>query len=362
MNTVKQPMSLTTPFTAVMNLYHLFYVHNIKEVLIDKVTKKFVKGVFDSISRLRVDFNITEAITPDYLNCKNLVEYDDVYEYLTDSKLKQKYDLIVVHENNFHLVIPFLHRANFIFIVTEKDSTKKEYIYIPYTKINDCFEGVLYVNDFHSIIFPTVNLNIYEQLYVRDKPYRYLKKSVQLINTVLKNAKTIVEIGSCRTPLKHDLDEIHVNCCNDSHSTFFWCLTKCHVSTVDINYTCENVISNAIDEGVAEVNGTLDVHIMDGLNFLKNYSGDPIDFLFLDAWDVIPGKDYAEKHLEAFNYASKKLAKNCIISIDDTDIAGGGKGKLLVPKLLELGWIILYRGRHTVLYRGKIDNLFSKIN
>jgi hypothetical protein len=349
-------------YTSITNLQHLFYIYNIKEVLVDSQVKEYVNGVFDMISTLKVDFNIEEAIVPDIISCKKLRNREIANSYLLDSNknFKQKYDLFVVHEDNFTNVLPLLHRMLFIYVVIGSNKTMSKHgIYLPYTKVNDCFEGIFYINDFHSMIFPNVSLTTYQQTYIRDKPYRFLMKSVSLIENVL-NGKIIVEIGSCRAQLKHSLHNINPLCCNDSHSTFFWCQSKCKVTTVDINPNCATVINEAIDNDYATINGSLDVIVADGLKYLKKYKGDPIDFLFLDAWDVIPGKDYAEKHLEAYTTIKDRLSENVLISIDDTDIAGGGKGKLLVPHLLEEGFIILYRGRHTVLYKGSLDKLFAK--
>ena len=86
----------------------------------------------------------------------------------------------------------------------------------------------------------------------------------------------------------------------------------------------------------------------DGIKFLKDFKG-TIDLLFLDAWDVHYGSPYAEKHLEAYEVAKDKLSKKHIISIDDTDIANGGKGKLLIPHLLNNNYKLIVSGRQTML-------------
>ena len=341
-------------YTSITNLYHLFYTHNIKEVLIDTKSRKYVDTVFKAISELRVDFNITEPIEPDYIRSKDLTS-TSMPDILQHSKLKFKYDLMVVHAGNFASFVPLFHRAMFIFIHEEMNPTKT---FLPYTKVNDCFEGVLYVNDFHSIVFPYVKLDVYQQTYVRDKPYRFLRKMQELIKVT--NCKTIVEIGSCRSHLTHDLKIVDPRCCNDSHSTFFWCETKCTVHTVDVNPMCETILQRAYDEKRLTVRGKLNICNEDGISFIEEYEGDPIDFLFLDAWDVIEGTDYAEKHLEAYTKALEHLHKDrCFLAIDDTDIASGGKGRLLIPRLINDGWIMLYRGRHTVFYKGSLDALMA---
>ena len=118
---------------------------------------------------------------------------------------------------------------------------------------------------------------------------------------------------------------------------------------------CANVLNKAIDNGQLEQNEftpTLNIFTYDGIDYLSEYNQDPIDLLFLDAWDVVPGTDYAEKHLKAYFAVKSKLANQCFLVIDDTDVGSGGKGRLLIPILLQENWIILYKGRHTVFYRG----------
>jgi hypothetical protein len=349
------PICQTPSFTGITNIYHLFYIYNMREVLIDKACHDYVDKVFTKISHLLVDFNITEPIQPDYLRAADIENYGAT-PYLLNSKMKKKYDLLVIKSENVKTFIPFMHLAVYIFVL---DARESDPVLLPFTKVNDCFEGMLYMNDFHSIIFPYVKLDLFEQTYVRDKPYRFLKKMESLMNHY--GAKVIVELGSCRSVVKHPIDELNPMCCNDSHSTFFWCRTKATVHTVDINDACESVLGRGFDDGFLKIKGYLKIHIEDGLQYLKEYEGEPIDFLFLDAWDVVAGTDYAEKHLEAYEYAKENLNKErAFIGIDDTDIASGGKGKLLIPKLLDEGWMILYKGRHTVLYKGSVDLLFSK--
>jgi len=351
---IKVPLAKERCFTSIINLYHLFYLHNIKEILIDVRCKKYVDAVFQTIGNVQVDFNIVDPLTTDYIRSKD-VTAASLPEILQNSKLKSKYDLSIVHADNFRTFVPLLHRARFVFVYDAKNDDR---IYIPYTRLNDCFEGFLYINDFHSMIFPNFRLDVFQQTYVRDKPYRFLRKIQELLRSV--GAKTIVEIGTCRSALNHELKDIDPMCCNDSHSTFFWCETRCVVHTVDVNPNCERILKNAYAEGKLKIGGKLDIVNEDGIAYLQDYDDEPIDFLFLDAWDVIDGSDYAEKHLEAYTMAKEHLSQNgCLIAIDDTDIANGGKGRLLMPRLVNDGWIMLYRGRQTVFYKGPLDKLFA---
>ena len=85
----------------------------------------------------------------------------------------------------------------------------------------------------------------------------------------------------------------------------------------------------------------------DALAFLEHYN-DSIDLLFLDAWDVKPGSNYAENHVLAYQKAKAKLSKENIVSIDDTDSAGVGKARLLIPLLEQDNYEILVQGRQTI--------------
>lgn len=341
----------------VTNLFHLLQLYNIRKILYDKKCKDYVNNcintcklmdsslVFEKSSIRKIDISTREKLN----------------DLLFDSNMADKYDLFVVSDENFNEFTALYHKAMFIFVQNTNREFKQEKTYCVYKKLNNCFEGTLYLNTFHSLIFPNIDLSVYEQTYVRDKPYRFLKKTVELFSTIL-DGNVIVEIGSCRQTLNHHIDDLNPVCCNDSHSTFFWCLTKAKVYTVDINPICENVFKTAHNNDQLIVAGKLKVQIQDGIKFLQDYrefeKKKPIDFLFLDAWDVIPDTEYAEKHLQAYKTAKKYLAKTCIVSIDDTDVGAGGKGKLLLPKLVKDGFIILYKGRHTVLYKGNVSDLF----
>ncbi len=185
--------------------------------------------------------------------------------------------------------------------------------------------------------FDNIDLSFFEQICLREKPRDYIETVCELL--VLINAKTIVEIGGARLPLDHTLDEFNPVCCNDGHSTYFWDRTDCEVYSVDINPGNEKLITSVCPN--------VSVHTQDGIEFLRAFKK-PIDLLFLDAWDVIPGTPYAEKHLEAYQTAKSILAQRHLILIDDTDVGGGGKGELLIPQLVKDGYITLIEGRQSL--------------
>ena len=338
------------------NLHHLFKIYKIVTVLSDTNNKNNIK-----VSNYNVKVNTLDFTDiPNDPNSSVYVDY--ISQLLLESNIKESYDLLICDSENINYFIPFMHRSVFIFT---KGKTTNKFLETVYSKISDCFDGQLYVNNFHSIIFDKINLTIHEQSFIRDKPLRFLNKTLQLLESFvpLPQDRIIVEIGTCRNAMTHPLTTLNPICCNDGHSTFFWCTLKnTKVYTVDINPNCERILIKAYKDKQLVINGSLQIHTGDGIEFLQDFvnetkndssinSSKTIDLLFLDAWDVVEGTSFAEKHLEAYNVVKNNLNDTCFISIDDTDIANGGKGKLVVPQLIKDGFTILYKGRHTVLVR-----------
>lgn len=194
--------------------------------------------------------------------------------------------------------------------------------------------------DFNDKIYEGITLTYEQQTYERGKPKRYLELACELFKAI--NGKRIVEIGSMRQPLTHPISEINPHCCNDGHSTYFWCLTGAEVHTVDIDPQVKRIV-----KANCKKFKKLRAYSEDGVKFLKRFKK-KIDMLFLDAWDVIPNTPYAENHVAAYRSAKDKLNIPNIVSIDDTDIGQGGKGRLLLPFLIADGYEILVQGRQTI--------------
>tara|TARA_A100001015_G_scaffold290469_1_gene363510 strand:- start:3676 stop:5712 length:2037 start_codon:yes stop_codon:yes gene_type:complete len=207
------------------------------------------------------------------------------------------------------------------------------------------FEYLSYKNRFlDDIIFDVVALPRKKQFWLRGKPKRYLLHTITLFKQYT-NAKTILEIGSIRQKMNHTIDQFDPRCCNDGHSTYFWDhYTDADIYTVDIDPACKAMIDS--EPRLKNVKAYTDDAIEFGKSFDKQ-----IDLLFLDAWDVLPSIPYAEKHLEIYFILKDKLADNCLILIDDTDVGSGGKGKLIIPQLLEDGFSLLVSKRQTLLIR-----------
>jgi hypothetical protein len=192
-------------------------------------------------------------------------------------------------------------------------------------------------------IFEHADLTLEEQQ-DRGKPKKYLEAAIELFSAM--SGKTIIEIGCMRQPMNHPMSEMR-KCCNDGHSTYFWCTTGAQVFSVDIDFKAVRIAKKSIREFK---NGK--VLWRDGIKFLKKFKG-KIDLLFLDAWDVVPNCQYAENHLLAYLAAKDKLSDRNIIAIDDTDIGNGGKGRLLLPVLVAEGYEILVSGRQTIALKSK---------
>jgi len=199
---------------------------------------------------------------------------------------------------------------------------------------------------------------------LRNYPAPWIKKTVEILK--IMDAKIIIEIGSTRSELTQQCISYHDDsynlkpacapgCCQDGHSTYFWAREGFEVYTVDIDERCKTQLENQYKYHIKEPMPQ-NLHLcipQDGIEFLKNFDK-PIDFLFLDGWDVGTG-GYDERHLEAFLAAKDKLAPMHLISIDDTDfkIIGEGKDKLLSPYLLDNGYVKILWGRQTIYIKNE---------
>ncbi|WKZ32538.1 MAG: class I SAM-dependent methyltransferase [Thermodesulfobacteriota bacterium] len=193
-------------------------------------------------------------------------------------------------------------------------------------------------------VFDKIELSFQEQAYERGKPHKYLMASLKLFNAI--KGRVIVEIGCMRKEMLHGINEFNPECCNDGHSTVIWASSGAQVYSVDIDRKAVSIAKRSCKKY-----RNCTVKKADGIGFLEKFR-DKIDLLYLDAWDVLPGTEYAENHVLAYLKAKPKLNRPNIIVIDDTDIASGGKGRLLLPVLAADGYRILVRGRQTVAIAG----------
>jgi len=188
---------------------------------------------------------------------------------------------------------------------------------------------------------------------IRKKPFIFINEALNQLKT---KEPVIVEVGSMRKPCTHPIDEFNHECCNDGHSSLLLSQAAKEFHTVDIDVECSKLTLKELK--AHNLNNRSFVYNGDGIKFLTDFDK-KIDFLYLDAWDVELPK-HAEMHLEAFKIAEDKLNDGAVILIDDTDIAFtpergfhndeealGGKGKLLIPYLLNKKFKLLFKGRQT---------------
>lgn len=318
-----------------MNLAHYVTFYNLKKVLCDKASSSLVSGM-KKVDILPENFTVLDV----------LPELDD------------HYDLILTSILSLEKFKHFFHRGLFIFINSTSDPSCETFEQF-YEKV-PCYTGTLFRNDFLSIKFPTEKLTLTEQVFIRDKPFRFLKKITESVSKI-KGKKVIVEIGTSRHHFNHDISELNpesCSSCNDGHSTHFFAnIDHAVIHSVDINPLCANTVVQNIGK-----KSKLFLYTNDAVEFLQDYAGREktakIDLFFLDAYDV-GTFEYAENHLRAYEAIKSKLNENCIIAIDDTDVAFeketgyGGKGSILIPKLLEDNFTLIYSGRQSVLIKLK---------
>lgn len=74
----------------------------------------------------------------------------------------------------------------------------------------------------------------------------------------------------------------------------------------------------------------------------------PLDLLYLDAWDMhVNG--CAKNHLACFLWMESLVVPGGLVLIDDTGYPDLGKGKLVVPVAVLMGWTVLHQGFQTLL-------------
>ena len=156
-----------------------------------------------------------------------------------------------------------------------------------------------------------------------------MSKAVEITNW----PQTVVEIGSIRdkSPRSHE---------GEGHSTLFWCQHCPLVYSIDIDPKATQITEEICGWG-GENKGFHGFRgiTSDGIEWLEQFD-DPIDILYLDAWDS-GTPNYQENHVTAYRAAQKNLKRDSVILIDDTWVLkGDGKGVLVVEQALKDGWQI----------------------
>ncbi len=398
-------MKLIDPARHVGNLYHLLTVNNLSTLLVENGCKSYVEEILNNVERLS-DQRRSPVLNVQYVRAQDLEDEDDVAELLfpesqktgesSEDTLRYQYDLLVVRQRLVYDFLPLMHRALYILIMVDASNRNdgeaqkhQKRDLVPFVKMNETLDGTFYVNDFHSIAFQDLaKIGIYERTYIRDLPQRFMVKAMYLAQRLLQsdgddanananaNANVadtngtqrelrVLEIGSCSTPLLHHLDEVSTTCCTESaHSTFFLCTLKnARVLSVDVSTSPNAILEKALNDGWFDMNSTLVSYQEGSIHFLQRYADKyrkqesrRIGLLCLDAYS---GASAAEKNLEVYEAARMILSRKCLILIADTDEKLGGKGKKLLPRALRDGFIVLFSGRMTLLYRGSRHHLYT---
>jgi len=160
-------------------------------------------------------------------------------------------------------------------------------------------------------------------------------KSLELLSKI--GAKIIIETGTSR----HGLDGAR----SQGAATIVfgkWAQkNNAFLHSVDISQDSVNISQNEVNAQC--LNENVKIHLSDSVEFLKNFN-EPVDFLYLDSYDYNDDPEVQLKsqlhHLNEFKAIEDKLHDNSIVLIDDCDLPGGGKGKLVVEYMLAKSWII----------------------
>ena len=191
----------------------------------------------------------------------------------------------------------------------------------------------------------------------REAPFRYIRRAIELFQE--RKGNTIVEIGTIRQRFNHPIEEEPEDCPSrlDGHATMhyanvpgasFW---SCDIDAKALRLAREYTAGM----------GHVTIVGQDGIKFLRNFPVF-IDLLSLDFVDVdLP--NCAMAHMEAYKVAKPKLRKRTVVIIDDCDVSFidgklqpaveefGGKGSMVVPRMIKDGWKVVDKGRCVILVR-----------
>jgi len=190
-------------------------------------------------------------------------------------------------------------------------------------------------------------------------PFRYdFRKRRNTYKRVLSllektKAKVLIETGTSREGLKGAKS-------NGAATIVYgkWAkLNKAHLHSVDISDKSIRIAKQEVEKQNLSSNVTL--HLNDSVEFLNKFE-EKVDFLYLDSYDYT--KDKAQQllsqkhHLAEFIAIEDKLHKNSIVLIDDCDLEGGGKGKLVIEYMKEKDWLIEMEAYQILLLHKKFSS------
>jgi predicted O-methyltransferase YrrM len=170
-----------------------------------------------------------------------------------------------------------------------------------------------------------------------------LRATLRLLES--RRAKMLVETGTARGGLARTKAE-------GASTVVFGLWAKRHgarLHSVDIEPSSIEQARTAVQE--TELADVVDFHLGDSVAFLTTFD-QPVDFLYLDSfdWHHEPEIQQAcqEHHLKEFEAIQSRLHDDSVVLIDDCGVEGGGKGRLVIEKMLRSGWKTL-RSEYQVL-------------
>jgi predicted O-methyltransferase YrrM len=170
-----------------------------------------------------------------------------------------------------------------------------------------------------------------------------LRATLRLLEA--RRARMLVETGTARGGLARTKAE-------GASTVVFGLWAKRHgarLHSVDIEPSSIEQARTAVAE--TQLTDVVDFHLGDSVAFLRGFDR-PVDFLYLDSfdWHHEPAIQQAcqEHHLKEFEAIETRLHDGSVVLIDDCGVDGGGKGKLVIERMLGSGWKAL-RSEYQVL-------------
>ena len=170
-------------------------------------------------------------------------------------------------------------------------------------------------------------------------PHRGNTMAAAMFFAYNRDVKTIVETGTTRK-FSWEGDGMSTYLFGDYCETLGNSQTK--VWTCDISK--ENI--QMCKEITKRFEKYISYHVQDSVEFLRNFD-QPIDLLYLDSFDVLPGleQESAEHNFNEYKAAEPYLHDLSIIVIDDYSVEKPGKGRITVPHLISKGWLPVFDQR-----------------
>lgn len=161
-----------------------------------------------------------------------------------------------------------------------------------------------------------------------------------------RGARTLVETGSARAGLEQPKRE-------GASTVVFATWARLHgavLHSVDLDPKSVEGARRAVAAlGLEE---RVRFHVGDSVAFLRTFD-QPVDFLYLDSYDYDRKDPEVQRasqlhHLRELEAIEPRLHEGSVVLIDDCRLPGGGKGKLVIERMLASGWRVV-RSEYQVL-------------